>query len=102
VTMRMNSDVWLTFGRLLFATNRVAVRRWLEGKGPLPQSSAFRYWCCNCRREFESVITPTKCLAGCRCEASELSDAVILTHKTHSAPTFPFAMAQAAEEGGDP
>ena len=88
----IDSETWLQMGTMYFCNDPVRWRFFLEGKGPLPECQSFSYWCSNCEISFDSAITPKTCPNGCKAE--DIEDRVILTHKSHTAATFPFATNQ--------
>ena len=88
--MKMTSEQWVMWGRVLFATGPHAVRQWLDGKAELPETDGFLFWCNKCSTEFKSQITPRNC-PSCGCSADTLDNAVELSHKGYTANTFPFS-----------
>lgn len=89
----MTGEQWVAFGRLLFTTNTYGFQRWLDGKGPLPESKDFEFWCPLCQEKFISKTTPRKCLRGHTTEEIG-EDAVIVIHKGYEGKTFPFHIMQ--------
>lgn len=83
--MKMTSQQWLAMAGMLFGT---------EAKVPnvgdvylRDRSKPLRFGCPNCQREFESRTTPEICP---HCQQPPGPQGVTLTHKTHTAVTFPF------------
>lgn len=97
--MKIESDAWVAYGTMLFA-DRWDYKLWKEGKIPRPKP-VFRYWCPACESAFEPFTTPTKC-PSCGVKASSLPEdqRVMLTHKTHTAATFPFYTIQKPTKAG--
>lgn len=74
----MTSETWLTVGRFWFFKDR----------DDPDECTPFRFWCSECRKEFESFATPTQCPSGHK--ANDMTDRVMMTHKGYTAATFPF------------
>ena len=98
IARRMTSAQWLSFGRYFFQVPEVWAHKWLESETPeeaarwVQREKPFRYWCSRCEAEFESLITPTKCLQGHL--AVDEPDKILLSHKGHEDYVFPFRLSQ--------
>jgi rubrerythrin len=51
--------------------------------------TALRFWCDQCEQSFDSVTTPQECP---HCNKSPGDQGATVTHRGHSAKTFPFAV----------